>query len=113
MGMTVMTTKNSADLRVRDLKVLSRILRERKLTRAAELLDTTQPSISKVLAKLREHFADPLFVRDGHVLRHPKSVGNGGAHSQPAGHLRQPNIAPIIDEIGPRFSGGLSGVAGA
>jgi DNA-binding transcriptional LysR family regulator len=69
MGMTVMTTKNSDDLRVRDLKVLSLILRERNLTRAAELLDTTQPSISKVLAKLREHFADPLLVRDGHVLR--------------------------------------------
>jgi DNA-binding transcriptional LysR family regulator len=66
--MMIMTIQNSADLRVRDLRILSLILQERSLTRAAELLDTTQPSISKVLAKLRAHFGDPLFVRDGQVL---------------------------------------------
>src|SRR5262249_44167302 len=56
----------------RDFKVLSVILRERSLTRAAEALDTTQPSISKVLGRLRAHFNDPLFVRNGQAM-HPTS----------------------------------------
>ena len=64
-----MTIQNSADLRVRDLRVLSLILQERNLTRAAERLDTTQPAISKVLAKLRAHFGDPLFVRGSDGMR--------------------------------------------
>jgi DNA-binding transcriptional LysR family regulator len=68
--MIVMTKWNDADLRLRDLKVLSTVLRERNLTRAAEVLDTTQPSISKVLARLRGHFGDPLFIRNGNAM-HP------------------------------------------
>jgi DNA-binding transcriptional LysR family regulator len=67
--MHVMTEKN-ADLRLRDLRVLGLVMRERNLTRAAELLDTTQPSISKVLARLRKHFGDPLFTRSGYEM-HP------------------------------------------
>lgn len=65
----IMTRLNDADLRLRDLKVLSAALRERSLTRAAEALDTTQPSVSKVLSRLRAHFDDPLFVsqRLGHA----------------------------------------------
>ena len=58
------------DLRLRELRVLSIALRERNLTRTAELLGTTQPSISKVLARLREHFGDPLFTRSGNEM-HP------------------------------------------
>src|SRR5712671_6893345 len=61
--MKIMTELNDGDLRLRDFKVLSVLLRERSLTRAAEALDTTQPSISKVLARLRIHFDDPLFIR--------------------------------------------------
>jgi Bacterial regulatory helix-turn-helix protein, lysR family len=68
-GMMVMTMKNDTELRLRDLRVLSVVLREHNLTRAAELLDTTQPSISKVLARLRGYFADPLFIRDGNAMR--------------------------------------------
>jgi DNA-binding transcriptional LysR family regulator len=68
--MMIMTSWNIADLRLRDLWVLSVVLREHNLTRAAELLDTTQPSISKILARLREHFGDPLFIRDGNSM-HP------------------------------------------
>ena len=63
-----MTKPNDDDLKLRDLKVLSVVLRERSLTRAAEALDTTQPSISKVLARLRIHFGDPLFVRTGQAM---------------------------------------------
>jgi len=68
--MTIMTERNDSGLRLRDFKVLSTVLRERSLTRAAEVLDTTQPSVSKVLARLRAHFGDPLFVRNGQAM-HP------------------------------------------
>ena len=63
-----MTKSNDADFRLSDLKVLNIVLRERSLTRAAEALDTTQPSVSKVLARLRAHFGDPLFVRNGQAM---------------------------------------------
>jgi DNA-binding transcriptional LysR family regulator len=66
--MMIMTRANDADLRLRDLKVLNVVLRERSLTRAAEALDTTQPSVSKVLMRLRTHFGDPLFVRNGQAM---------------------------------------------
>ena len=69
-GMIIMTAWNNADLRLRNLWVLSVVLRDHNLTSAAELLDTTQPSISKILARLREHFGDPLFIRYGNVM-HP------------------------------------------
>jgi DNA-binding transcriptional LysR family regulator len=45
------------------LQVLDTLLREQSLTRAAEVLNVTQPALSKTLARLREHFEDPLFVR--------------------------------------------------
>lgn len=63
-------TKGNAELRLRDLKVLDVMLRERSLTRAAEQLGTTQPSVSKVLARLRQHFGDPLLTRSGQEM-HP------------------------------------------
>ena len=65
-----MTIGNDTDLKLRDFKVLGVVLRERSLTRAAEALETTQPSVSKVLARLRTHFDDPLFVRHGQAM-HP------------------------------------------
>ena len=58
------------DLRLRELRVLSIALRERNLTRTAELFGTSQPSVSKVLARLRAHFGDPLFTRSGNEM-HP------------------------------------------
>lgn len=63
-----MPKSNEVDLRLRDLKVLSVVLRERSLTRTAEALDMTQPSVSKVLARLRAHFGDPLFIRNGPAM---------------------------------------------
>ena len=63
-----MTETNDGDLRLRDFKVLNVVLREHNLTRAAEALNTTQPSVSKVLARLRIHFGDPLFVRNGQAM---------------------------------------------
>jgi DNA-binding transcriptional LysR family regulator len=57
--------KNIRDLSLREFHVLSVMLNERSLTRTAQLLETTQPSVSKVLGRLRAHFDDPLFVRVG------------------------------------------------
>jgi DNA-binding transcriptional LysR family regulator len=64
-----MASRDTSDLRLHDLRTLSVVLRERNLTRAAELLDTTQPSISKTLARLRDHFGDPLVIRNGRAMQ--------------------------------------------
>lgn len=55
---------NPADqLDLYQLRVIDVLLREQSLTRAALVLDTTQPALSKTLARLRGYFDDPLFVR--------------------------------------------------
>jgi len=54
------------DIRGIDLNlliVLDALLDERSVTRAAARLGYTQPTISGMLARLRDLFADPLFVR--------------------------------------------------
>lgn len=48
--------------------VLDAIYTEGGVTRAAEKLHLTQPAISHALARLRELFGDPLFLRRGHQL---------------------------------------------
>jgi len=48
---------------------LATLLRERSITRTAQLLGTTQPAISKTVARLRRQFGDPLFVRQGHSMQ--------------------------------------------
>ena len=58
------------DISLRHLKVLTLLLEVGSLTRAAQILDTTQPTVSKILTKLRTHFGDPLFVRVG-LSMHP------------------------------------------
>src|SRR4051812_34211774 len=68
-GMMDMPRLNEQGVRLRDLRILDVILRERSLTRAAEQLETTQPTISKALARLRSQLQDPLLVRDGQVMR--------------------------------------------
>ena len=45
------------------LKAMDILLEERSVTRAAERLFITQPAMSSILARLRESFDDPLFVR--------------------------------------------------
>lgn len=44
------------------LRVLVMVMDERNVTRAAERLHQTQPSVSIALRRLREHFDDPLFL---------------------------------------------------
>ena len=63
------------DIGFRHLRVLALLLEVRSLTRAAEILGTTQSSISKALGKLRGHFGDPLLVRVGLAMQPtPKAI---------------------------------------
>jgi len=51
------------------LRILDSLLREGSLTRTAELLGMTQPTVSRSLARLRRHFGDPLLVRAGQRMQ--------------------------------------------
>lgn len=64
-----MRKKAYSELNLREMRVLQGLLRERSITRTAQLLETTQPAISKTLTHLREQFSDPLFVRNGHAMQ--------------------------------------------
>ncbi len=58
-----MNYANIAGLDVPLLLALDALLRERQVTRAAQRLGLTQSAMSHALRRLREVFADPLFVR--------------------------------------------------
>lgn len=51
------------------LPVLDALLRLRSVSRAAEELDMSQPSVSYALARLRTQFRDPLFIRAARGMR--------------------------------------------
>lgn len=50
------------------LKVFDAIFNEQKLTMAAQKLSLSQPAVSHSLAKLRDFFNDPLFVREKNAM---------------------------------------------
>lgn len=50
------------------IRVFVALLRERSVTKAAKRLNLTQSATSSALARLREAFGDPLFVRTGKGL---------------------------------------------
>ena len=57
------------DVSLGDLAALVLLLEVGSLTRAAETLQVSQPSLSKTLRRLRTHFGDPLLVRVGLSMR--------------------------------------------
>jgi len=63
-----MTGPNLARIDLNLLVVLETIHAEGGITRAAEKLHLSQPAISHALARLRETFDDPLFVRQGNTM---------------------------------------------
>jgi DNA-binding transcriptional LysR family regulator len=69
-GMMDMANQAYSELNLRELRILHALLQQRSITRAAQAMETTQPSISKVLGRLRVQFSDPLFVRRGQAM-HP------------------------------------------
>ena len=68
MGQT--HTDKFARLQVRELLALDALLREKSVSKAAAWVGVTQPTMSHLLARLRNTFGDPLLVRGraGHVL---------------------------------------------
>ena len=57
-----------ASLDLNLLVALDRLLAHRSVTEAAREVGVTQPAMSRTLARLRDTFDDPLFVRDGRSL---------------------------------------------
>ncbi|MGY2257650.1 LysR family transcriptional regulator [Pseudomonas sp. SDO55104_S430] len=51
------------------LRVFDMLLREQNVSRAAERLSLTQPTVSNALARLRDQLGDPLLVRVGRRMR--------------------------------------------
>ena len=62
-----------ADLNL--LKVFEALMTEGTVTRAAQKLSLTQPSVSNALWRLRETYGDPLFVRSGTVWTQQAKLG--------------------------------------
>ncbi|WP_438044410.1 LysR family transcriptional regulator [Sorangium sp. So ce128] len=56
------------DVDFNGLRALHHLLETRSVTQAARRLGTTQPNMSRSLARLREVFGDPLFVSTGRAL---------------------------------------------
>ncbi len=50
------------------IKIFDSLYREKTLTRVAKIMGLSQPAISHSLAKLREFFDDPLFVREKNIM---------------------------------------------
>jgi DNA-binding transcriptional LysR family regulator len=76
------------------LRVLDAMFTQRTVTGAAQALGLTQPGMSLALRRLRDHFGDPLFVRNGSVM----------APTALAERLREPvarTLATIRAEIVP------------
>ena len=51
------------------LKTLLVLLQEKNTNKAAERLNTSQPAVSRTLAKIREQFDDPLLIRHSRGLK--------------------------------------------
>jgi DNA-binding transcriptional LysR family regulator len=79
---------NSIDLNL--LRLFDAVCRTRNVSRAADLLDISQPAASQGLARLRTLLHDPLFVRAGAGVRPtPKAQGLAGAVREALGLLEQ------------------------
>lgn len=77
---------DSIDTRL--LSVFDEIYRRRSVSEAAEALYLGQPAVSVALAKLRNHFADPLFVRT-----------TGGMEPTPFAQGLAPQIRNAVDAV--------------
>lgn len=64
--MIVMREVNLRSVDLNLLVVLQQLLETRHVTRAAELLNMSQPAVSRALQRLRDTFDDPLLVRTAH-----------------------------------------------
>lgn len=79
--------------------VFDAVMRERGVTKAASKIGLTQPAVSNALARLRMHFADPLFFRVGKAMvPTPRALELApdveAALSRLRGVLRRPDFDP-------------------
>jgi DNA-binding transcriptional LysR family regulator len=58
-----------SELDLRHLRIFLAVYAARNVTRAADAVGLSQSSVSVVLAQLREHYGDPLFVRTSDGMR--------------------------------------------
>lgn len=106
------------------LRPLRALLEERSVTRAAERLQVSQPTMSTALSRLRTHFGDPLLVRRGSsheltplaarliamlpaALAETERVFQSQAQFDPIGSTRSFVIAAVdyaVARIGPRLT---------
>lgn len=70
------------------LKALDALLQERSVTRAAQRLALTQPSVSSALGRLRKLFGDELLIRSGRTMR-----------LTPFAQALEPTIRHLVGEI--------------
>jgi DNA-binding transcriptional LysR family regulator len=70
-------------------RVFDAVYRAGSITRAATQLHLTQPAVSNALTRLRAHFDDPLFVRDGRrVVPTPHARSLAGEIARALGTLQ-------------------------
>lgn len=83
-----MSRRSLASVDFNLIKALDALLQERSVTRAAERLSITQPSMSSTLSRLRELFADELLIRTGRLMR-----------PTPLAERLQPRVRRIVADI--------------
>ncbi len=81
-------TRSLAAVDLNLLKALDALLQERSVTRAAQRLAITQPSMSAALARLRDLFADELLIRIGRTMR-----------PTPLAQRLEPDVRRVVAEI--------------
>jgi DNA-binding transcriptional LysR family regulator len=58
-----MQQRNEGELELYHLQVFDVLMTEHSITKAARVLNVSQPALSRTLARLRLYFGDPLFIR--------------------------------------------------
>lgn len=97
-----------ADIKTFDLnllRVLDALLDTRSVSRAAQKLGVTQPAVSGMLARLRDGFDDPLFVRTQRgVLPTPRAEALGAQVRKILGEVEQVLQAERFDPARSSFT---------
>jgi DNA-binding transcriptional LysR family regulator len=90
-AMNRMMTITRMHIRAMDLNllpILAALFEAKSVSRAAGLLNLTQPAVSRALKRLRDHFRDPLFVR-----------GQGGLAPTARALAIQPVLFEMLGEL--------------
>src|SRR3989442_8778846 len=92
-GLSSIRSMHIKDIDLNLLRLFDAVYRTRNVSRAAELLDLTQPAASQGLTRLRLLIKDPLFVRArGGLQTTPQPPPLAHAVRRPLGpHAQSPN----------------------